>query len=267
MGMYVDHDGIVYVADSYNHRIVKWRPGALSGELVASSQQLQKEKNQLEYVASFVVAKNGTMFVCDRPNRQVRRWIPDANEGEAFIFNISCSGMFLTENGFLYVVGDEKVIRWPGNEVVAGGNGAGPGLNQFSATSRIFVDQNEVVYVADAGNHRVVRWPHGAKEGILVASGVVGGFPLHTPVGVVVDQMGSTYVLEYGTSRITRWLKDDPYNGIVIIVDKPTTNNPVPLAPYTYRYELLFDTEGNLYAVDQYNHRIQKYQIDKSACL
>lgn len=43
-GMYVDDDKAVYVADSYNSRIVKWLPGASNAELVVSSQQLQSEE-------------------------------------------------------------------------------------------------------------------------------------------------------------------------------------------------------------------------------
>lgn len=99
------------------------------------------------------------------------------------------------------------------------------------------MDQSGALFVADSGNHRIVRWSPGAKEGVLVASGVTEGRPLYVPKGVIVDEMGNIYAMEYGIPRITRWTKDDPYNGVVIIVDQPTTNNPVPLSPHTCRYE------------------------------
>ncbi|CAF4984487.1 unnamed protein product, partial [Rotaria sp. Silwood1] len=35
LGLYVDEDETIYVADQYNHRIVEWKWGATSGQVVA----------------------------------------------------------------------------------------------------------------------------------------------------------------------------------------------------------------------------------------
>ena len=40
-----------------------------------------------------------------------------------------------------------------------------------SIPTYIFIDREETVYVSDQGNHRVMKWVKGAKEGIVVAGG------------------------------------------------------------------------------------------------
>jgi hypothetical protein len=55
--------------------------------------------------------------------------------------------------------------------IVSGGNGQGNHCNQLNDPRYIFVDEDHSVYVSDCGNHRVVKWMKGAKEGIIVAGG------------------------------------------------------------------------------------------------
>ena len=55
--------------------------------------------------------------------------------------------------------------------VVAGGNGKGNRLDQLSNPANVFVDRDHSVYVSDWGNHRVMKWMEGRKEGIVVAGG------------------------------------------------------------------------------------------------
>ena len=47
---------------------------------------------------------------------------------------------------------------WIQNGVtVAGGNGQGNAVNQLSGPYGLCVDENQTVYVADCGNHRIVE--------------------------------------------------------------------------------------------------------------
>ena len=47
LGLYVDDDENVYVADQSNHRIVKWNSGATSGQVVAGGNQQGSGAHQL----------------------------------------------------------------------------------------------------------------------------------------------------------------------------------------------------------------------------
>ncbi|CAF3904273.1 unnamed protein product, partial [Didymodactylos carnosus] len=55
--------------------------------------------------------------------------------------------------------------------VVAGGQREGNGLAQLSYPGGVVVDQLGTVYVADAGNGRIMRWPKGATKGSVIVGG------------------------------------------------------------------------------------------------
>ena len=48
---------------------------------------------------------------------------------------------------------------------VAGSDGLGSALYRLNAPWGFFVDDNQAVYVADSGNHRVVKWERGVSSG------------------------------------------------------------------------------------------------------
>jgi hypothetical protein len=49
--------------------------------------------------------------------------------------------------------------------IVAGGQGQGNSLKQLSCPHRIIANQLDNLYVADAGNHRMICWLKGAEGG------------------------------------------------------------------------------------------------------
>ncbi|CAF4756199.1 unnamed protein product, partial [Rotaria socialis] len=119
------------------------------------------------------------LIICERWNRRVVRWSrrSGTTQGEILIDNISCWGLAMDKQRYLYVSDVEKheVRRYQLGEKngtpVAGGNGQGDGLNQLNVPTFLFVDRQQNVYVSDNNNHRVMKWNKGAKEGIVVAGG------------------------------------------------------------------------------------------------
>ena len=221
----------------------------------------------LDRVTSVVFDKNGTMFMCDSGNRRVQRWFQNDPYGQPIISNIGCWGVALDLEGSLYVsyYDEARVTKWPGNAVVAGGNGVGSGLNQFSSLHHLIVDNERSVFVADWDNHRVMKWSAGAKEGVVVAGGNGQGDDmnqLNQPIAVAVDQMGTVYVLENGNHRVTRWFKGAKSGSVIIGGVGAGSRNDQLLSPHG----LTLDREGNLYVADTSNHRVQMFAIDKSTC-
>ncbi|CAF1435957.1 unnamed protein product, partial [Rotaria magnacalcarata] len=90
----------------------------------------------------------------------------------------------MDEQRYLYVADYVKheVRRYRFGEnvgtLVAGGNGAGAGLNQLNYPTYLVVDRQQNVYVSDWGNTRVIKWNKGATEGIVVAGGQGAGSAL-----------------------------------------------------------------------------------------
>ncbi|CAF4543339.1 unnamed protein product [Rotaria sp. Silwood2] len=269
LGLYVDDDLTIYVADRDNHRIVEWKPGATDGTVVAGRNRKGNKAHQLNQPRDVIIDKESdSLIISDFGNKRVVRW-PRRNgtRGETIISNIVCWGLTMDDNGFLYVVdhGEHEVRRYKIGDtqgtVVAAGNGEGNRLDQFSYPLYVFVDREHSVYVSDYENHRVMKWEEGAKQGIVVAGGQGGGnslTQLYNPYGVVVDQLGTVYVADAWNDRIMRWPKGAT-QGIVIVnengygAQSDQLNEPVGLS---------FDRHGNLYVVDHANHRVQKFNIE-----
>ena len=227
LGLYVDDEQSVYVADRSNRRIVEWKSGATSGQVVAGGNGEGSGAHELSFATDVIVDKeNDSLIICDNENKRVVRW-PRRNgtSGETIISNIDCVGLTMDENGSLYVIdfGKHEVRRYRRGEsqgtVVAGGNGSGNRLDQLSRPQYVFVDRDHSVYVSDCGNHRVMKWTEGAKQGIVVAGGQGEGnglTQLSYPQGVIVDQLGTVYVADYGNARIMRWSKGATQGSVIV---------------------------------------------------
>jgi sugar lactone lactonase YvrE len=164
LGLYIDDEQTVYVADLSNHRIVEWKSGATSGRVVAGGNGQGNRNDQLSNPRDVIVDKqNDSLIICDYSNKRVVRWpLRNGTSRETFVSDIICYGLAMDKDGYLYVADHSKheVKRWKVGDtngtVVAGGNTAGNRLDQLSAPTYIFVDQDRSVYVSDCGNHRVM---------------------------------------------------------------------------------------------------------------
>ncbi|CAF4652537.1 unnamed protein product, partial [Rotaria sp. Silwood2] len=72
----------------------------------------------------------------------------------------------------------------------------------------LFVDMLDIVYVADSLNHRVMRWPKGAKQGTVIVGGNGCGEranQFNSVGGLSFDRQGNLYVVDYHNYRIQRF--------------------------------------------------------------
>ena len=100
--------------------------------------------------------------------------------------------------------------KWTQNGVtVAGGNGEGKRLKQLSYPHGVYVDDNQTVYVADYGNHRIVKWKCGASRGRVMAGGKGRGKnqnQLNYPTDVIVDREKSYLITsDSDNRRLVQW--------------------------------------------------------------
>ena len=142
-GLFVDEDQTVYIADYGNHRIMAWKAGATTGDVLAGGQGEGQRLDQL-YRPTDVIVDRQTLLICDLGNRRVMRWPRRSSsslprQGETVIDNIACEGLTMDAEGALYVSDVEKheVRRYDKSSdkkgtVVAGGHGEGDKLNQLN---------------------------------------------------------------------------------------------------------------------------------------
>lgn len=203
--------------------------------------------------------KDGSLILCDGLNRRIVRWPRRSQQGKILIEKLQCSGLALDDQGLLYVTESDnnRVTRWILGEnltedgIVAGGNGKGNRLNQLYEPFAVSVDNNRTVYVADYQNDRIVKWTEGAKEGILVGK-------VRWPRSIHVDSLGHVYAIDGYYSKIMRWTSEN-VNGTTIIGEKQYT--------LSQAYDFAFDRHGNVFVASYGKGRVDRFDIDRSACL
>jgi sugar lactone lactonase YvrE len=262
----------MYIADYENNRIVEWKSGALTGQIVAGGKGEGNRVDQLNGPTDVIIDKQSNcLIICDRVNKRVVMWsCQNGTHEKTIISDIDCWGVTMDDNGYLYVsdVTKNEVRRWKTGDtretIVAGGNGKGNRLDQLSSPTYLFVDHEQSVYVSDRDNHRVVKWMKGAKEGVVVAGGRGQGSSLaqlSNPRGVSVDQLGNVYVVDGDNHRVMRWFQGAKEGTVVVGGNGEgkqanQLNGPAGLT---------FDRQGNLYVVDWGNNRVQRFNIDSSS--
>ncbi|CAF1423644.1 unnamed protein product [Adineta steineri] len=267
VGIFIDKNKNIFIADYSNHRIVEWKYNTKQGQTIAGGNGKGNRMNQLNGPTDMITdQQNHSIIIADYGNRRLIQWLNQKQQ--ILIHNIDCCRLAMDKHGFLYVsdVVKNEVRRWKMGEynnegiVVAGGNGKGNQLNQLNTPTFMFVDEDQSVYVSDCNNHRVMKWRKDSKEGAIVAGGNDKGGNLNQfsqPQGVIVDDLGQIYVADCLNHRIMRWCEGKE-DGEVVVGGNVKGNQSNQL---NCPHGLSFDDEANLYVADCSNHRIQKFEI------
>ncbi|CAF4489536.1 unnamed protein product, partial [Rotaria sp. Silwood2] len=130
---------------------MKRKCNSTSGEVVVGGNESGNSTNQLYCPTDVIVDKESDCLInSDFGNKRVVQWPCRYGIcGQTIIRNVGCWGLAMNDDGYLYV-GDYKkheVMRWKLGDtsgiIVAGGNGRGNRLDQFSGCFYIFVDNDQ----------------------------------------------------------------------------------------------------------------------------
>ncbi|CAF1214680.1 unnamed protein product [Adineta steineri] len=142
--------------------------------------------------------------------------------------------------------------KWKHNgSTIAGGYGEGSQTNQLYWPYGIYVDDDEqMIYIADYGNDRVVKWKHGAYYGQVVAGGNGRGTrkdQLNLPTDVILDKKNDSFVIcDYGNRRVVRWPRKHGKNQQTIISHVACSR-------------LTMDNNGDLYVSDWEKNEVRRW--------
>ncbi|CAF4184515.1 unnamed protein product, partial [Adineta steineri] len=167
----------IWIADSYNNRIVKWI-NTSTAVLVAGGGTSGLKANQLNYPEGLFVdtSDSNTLYIADTYNHRIQKWLYGASNGTT-------------------VAGQQSGV-------------SGSALNQLYKPFTLTMDTNKSLYIVDYGNHRIVLWLLGATSGILIAgTGVAGVLPsqLYYPYSARFDSTGALIVNDFSNNRIQRF--------------------------------------------------------------
>lgn len=208
---------------------------------------------------------------------------------------ISPTALAFSSNGALWVADyiNNRVLRFDNAATKPNGASADGVLGQagfFTATSdtaqnrmsypiALTIDSNGTLWVADQGNHRVLRFNNPtSKENGANADGVLGQMNFTTktsgttrntfelPSGVAVDSKGTLWVADNGNARVLRFdaAASKPNgadaDGVLgqpnFTSDTPKTSQNGMLDPL----RIAVDSSGRLWVADSKNHRVLRFE-------
>jgi sugar lactone lactonase YvrE len=173
-------------------------------------------------------------------------------------------GISLDSNsGTLYIVDstNNRVMTSLGT-LAAGGNGGGHTSTQLLSPRGVHFDSaSNSLIIANYGAHNVVRWVLGATNWTLLAGSAIGipgtsSTDLNYPTDVTLDSYGNLYVADTYNSRI-QFYQPGQSNDTTIAGITSTLGSTATLLHYPYSMRL--DAQLNLYVLDTYNQRVQKF--------
>lgn len=284
-GVFVDKDKNIWVADASNGRVQKFAPGSKNGVTIGGNLP-----NRPTFPVNIFVSEDGAVYAADYFEGKVKRlakdgtrWVTVAGQNNELdlvrgVWVDKHGNVYCTQYGFYFngtVKLDGMILKYPLNssvwQIVAGGNGVGSALNQFSIPGSVMLDDEGNIYVADSQNDhgldnaRVMKWAPGATEGVIVAGGNGVGnknnqcpYPFHA----FVDKNKNVYVSNYfDYHKITKWAPGAAKSRIVAGGngagdDRDQLNGPGGI----------FLDGKDLYVVDIYNHRVQKFDLNNNNC-
>ena len=294
IGVAVDNDGNVYIADQGNDRIR--RVDAL-GNITTIAARLNTPKG-------VTVDGVGNLFIADTENHRIRRADPSGtittiagtgvrgysgDGGPAVQAQLNFPrGVAVDGSGNLYIAdrGNDRIRRVDpsGTITTIAGTGVrgysgdgGPAVQaQLAVPSGVAVDGNGNLYIADEYNSRIRRVDDSGTITTIAGGGEGGsngdGGPAHmaklsSPQDVAVDSAGNLYIADYGNARIRRV----DHNGTITTVagsgfgSYGGDNGLAVQAQLARPRGMVLDSNGNLFIADTGNHRIRR--VDASGTI
>gem|GEM_PF-2906656 len=276
IGITLDADGLMYVADSGNHRIQVFGPewvyfecqwsaiGNRSGEFYYPyGIAMDSEKNV--YVTD---SGNDRVQVFDSDGRFLRQWNQWNADTEAMDQFYSPRGIDIdSSSNRLYVTdphNDRVLIFEPDGTYVAqfGSEGDGSGDGKLNFPEGVAVGSDGYVYVVDTDNHRIqIFSTDGGYVNQFGSYGSGDGEFIH-PLDIAIegnDDSKRIYVADSGNDRI------QVFDANFTFLRKWGTGGDGPCCSFDWPTGIAINN-GSVYVTDQLNHRIQVFPREAISC-
>ena len=267
--MYIDRNDTLYICDTDNNRIQKWIQGATSGTTVAgtvgntagSTAILLQKPRDLNF------DDNGFMYVIDYENHRVQRFPPNSSAGTSgttVAGTGSPSGSLnalkhptsidIDDDFNLYILDAEnkRVVQWAPNAAVGTLLITDNDLNN-AQDILLATNSSNQVYISYTSKNLINSWMFNTSSSTLFLSlSQVNGSQstLNSPNGIILDPYGNLYVANSQNDPVVMYCQNFTVGTVVADDTTLSINQPIDVA---------FDSNLNLYLLDQNNGRVIKY--------
>ncbi|MBI5631316.1 MAG: cation transporter [Elusimicrobia bacterium] len=255
MGVGVDAQGNVYVADSRNRRVQKLSP---EGKFLAEFGGSDTFKKPVD----IAISVEGTLYVCDYEADRVEAFSPDGKRlygwgepGEGNSQFRSPAGVAVDKAGNVYVADfyNHRIQAFDSKGKWLKSIGKkGRGKGEFTYPTDLDFDNSGNLVVADAYNHRIQRVAPDGRSLEIWGSAWKRFFSrgaLHVPSGVAVDARGDIHVADSANKRVVLLGAKGDFEGEWRPADdrRPNVYSPTHIAA---------GPRGRIFAADTANDRI-----------
>ena len=220
----------------------------------------------------------GNLLVCDTHYFRILVYTPQGQMLEDQTIGGTCGNkdgelQFVTDaaqdsEGNYYVTqyGEYDRIQkfTPDHKFVLSWGEHGRELGQFLRPQKIVIDKSDLVWVADACNHRVQVFDARRSEAKLLNSwGTPGSLPgeLNYPYDILLDDAalagqpeGHVYLCEFGNHRVQKFKVDGRFVALF-------GHNGRKGGELDQPWGIARDSQGRMFVLDTYNHRVQRFRL------
>ncbi|MBF0487899.1 MAG: hypothetical protein HQK98_07035 [Nitrospirae bacterium] len=258
IGIAVDSNGYVYVADLFNYRIQKFTS---NGTFVTKWGSYGSGNGQFIIPEGLAADSNGYVYVADPTNNRIQKFTSDGTFVTKWGSSGSGDGQFnyardvtVDSNGYVYVNdrNNSRIQKFTsdGTFVTKWGS-SGSGNGQFSDSVGIAVDSNGYVYVAEWGNHRIQRF---TNNGTFVAQwGSFANTTFLSELGISVDSNGYVFVAGETTDQVQKFT-----SGGTFVTQWGSSGSGD--GQFNQPFGSAVDSNGYVYVIDRTNNNVQKFK-------
>ena len=230
-GMHVDRDGNVWVTDARGrdgkgHQVFKFSADGKVLLVLGKAGVSGEGPDVFNQPSDVAVAANGDVFVADghdeNSNARIVKFSKDGKFIKAWGKHGKGAGEFEVPHGLAFDSRGRLFVADRGNNRIQIFDQEGKFLEewkQFSRPSGIYIDKNDVIYVADSESNRKTNpgWKRGIRVGRVKDGKVTAFIPDPEPdpekvvtsaaEGVAADARGNVYGAEVGSRAVKKYVK------------------------------------------------------------
>ncbi|MFD2512359.1 IPT/TIG domain-containing protein [Pontibacter locisalis] len=251
-GIVVDQVGNIFVADTKNHRILKYDQ---QGIIILSFGSFGLEPGQLNTPTQLAVDNDGNLYVADTENHRIQVF----DQQGAFIREIGASvdpamqfypsDVSVDSYGNVYVadIAHHKILVYSSaGKLIKSFGSKGTGNGQFTTPSfSIAVDASGFIYVSDNSNRSRIQKFNAAGDYILSFGSIITeNNLLSSPFTVESDPVGNYFVADNSNKKISKF---DKYgNHLLSFGGKADADGKFNFIIF----DMELDKQGNLYVFE-----------------